>query len=211
MVRRLQRLLQNMLASKPRVFAGALILLQTLLIAAYFLILSEGHTQPEAPRVPQDLLPPSSPPIEESGLVLTSLRNGTASLTAASQVAAEAARNKNYNVAGQTLPRRLLVKQYARGVSPFYRSDVPVPRSALPNIVFMVADDLQPHDLGKGFTPSTDSLGAGGVRFANCHTPGRCARRAGMHCSQAAIHRAPSIVRRRGQKSSRLASMGSRR
>ena len=172
MVRRLQRLLQHMLASKPRVFAGALVLLQTLLIAAYFLILSESHTQPEAPRVPQDLLPPSSPPIEESGLVLTSLRNGTASLTAASQLAAEAARNTNYNVAGQTLPRRLLVKQYARGVSPFYRSDVPVPRSALPNIVFMVADDLQPHDLGKGFTPSTDSLGAGGVRVANCHTPG---------------------------------------
>lgn len=36
----------------------------------------------------------------------------------------------------------------------------------------MVADDLQPRDLGHGFTPNIDSIGQDGLRFANAHTPG---------------------------------------
>lgn len=43
--------------------------------------------------------------------------------------------------------------------------------SLAPNVLLMVADDLQSSDLGGDFTPNINSLGTSGVTFADAHTP----------------------------------------
>ena len=77
----------------------------------------------------------------------------------------------------QLMQRRHVPRKSARpnvtlGATPFYFKGQAVPRSKLPNILLMVADDLQLRDLGSGVTPHTDAIGATGVRFGNAHTPG---------------------------------------
>ena len=66
--------------------------------------------------------------------------------------------------------RRALVLP-TNGSTPFFASDQLITREALPNIVMMVADDLQPHDLYKGSTANIDGIGATGLKFGNAHTP----------------------------------------
>ena len=58
-----------------------------------------------------------------------------------------------------------------RPQTPFYRSASAVNRTVLPNVLLMVADDLQPADLGNQATQRIDAIGADGVTFANAHTP----------------------------------------
>ena len=43
--------------------------------------------------------------------------------------------------------------------------------SSLPNVLLMVADDLQSSDLATGFTPHVDALARSGTTFADAHTP----------------------------------------
>ena len=69
-------------------------------------------------------------------------------------------------------PKRRLIRPQRNGSSPFYRSDQIVTRDALPNVVMMVADDMQPRDLGLGYTPQIESIGRRGLAFGNAHTPG---------------------------------------
>jgi hypothetical protein len=58
-----------------------------------------------------------------------------------------------------------------RGSTPFHSPAEHITRQKLPNILLMIADDAQPKDLGQGYTPSIDGIGAAGIRFANAHTP----------------------------------------
>ena len=53
-----------------------------------------------------------------------------------------------------------------------HRSSRPRGNAHAPNILLMVADDLQPRDLSNGYTPNIDSIGLDGMNFVNAHTPG---------------------------------------
>ena len=153
-----------------RKLAGAL------LCAAGVLFLIQGavllqHIQSSAPG-----RPPPSPPLAPTPTGEAALVNGSPLATGSgSRVASAAASEWPISASGgatRVRPRRLVRHNTTFGVTPFYRPEQQVPRSALPNIVLMVADDLQPRDLGSGATPHTDALGASGIRFANAHTPG---------------------------------------
>ena len=58
------------------------------------------------------------------------------------------------------------------GSSPFFPGSQLVSRESLPNVLLMIADDMQPRDLGLGYTPHIEAIGREGVSFANAHTPG---------------------------------------
>jgi hypothetical protein len=70
--------------------------------------------------------------------------------------------------------RRALRHRYAntKSGSPFYPlAKHSVGMSSLPNILLMVADDLQPNDLKGSATPYIKSIASAGVAFSNAHTP----------------------------------------
>ena len=50
-----------------------------------------------------------------------------------------------------------------------HRSSRPRGNAHAPNILLMVADDLQPRDLSNGYTPNIDSIGLDGMNFVSTH------------------------------------------
>ena len=83
-----------------------------------------------------------------------------------------AAADETRRVRSALLRGRRMMRYYGNGSTPFYGTEEALPREALPNILLMVADDMQPRDLGQGYTPHIESIGQRGLSFANAHTPG---------------------------------------
>ena len=67
-------------------------------------------------------------------------------------------------------PRLMTGPYHCMTTTPFHHAAT-TGKLVLPNVVYLVADDLQSDDLNAGHTPNVDRISANGLRFANAHTP----------------------------------------
>lgn len=118
-------------------------------------------------------------------------------------VAADERREPAYSEWDSKMDRREFLRMASAAslmgaLIPQARAAAPTPRTARPNIIFILADDLGYGDLGcygqkEILTPHLDRMAAQGVRFTQCYAgstvcaPSRCCLMTGMHTGHAII------------------------